>query len=316
MSLPNPQQSARDTVPAGLLQLEVMAGRHAGVGVPLDADGCCIGSAPDADVMLRDPGVAPAHVRLKLERSNLCIEAAGADVGVGDEVLPLGHGCRVRLPAELVLGEARLCISKPSASTHSGGVIARGVRQLSGSIGARHTIVAGTFVVSLLALSVIAFGLPHGSGEQLAEPAAAARVPAAGPPSETASLDEAMRELKGRLDQARLRSLRVGMLDGSITVTGRLSRREADAWKTIERWFDQAYGGRLVLAAKVTVSEGRTPPPPLQAIYFGVRPYIITADGSRHEPGSVLDNSWVVTEIGEGRLVLAKDGETVTLTYP
>jgi hypothetical protein len=302
-------------VPAGLLQLEVMAGRHAGVRVPLDADGCCIGSAPDADVMLRDPGVAPAHVRLKLERSSLSIEAAGADVGVGDEVLPLGHGCRVRLPAELVLGEARLCISKPGASLYAGGVIARGVRQLSGSIRARHTIVAGAFVVSLVTLSVIAFGLPHGSGEQSAEPAAAARVPAA-PASETASLDEAMRELKSRLDQARLRSLRVGMLDGSITVSGRLSRREADAWKTIERWFDQTYGGRLVLAAKVTVSEGHTSPPPLQAIWFGVRPYIITADGARHEPGSVLDNGWLVSEIGEGRLVLSKDGETVTLTYP
>jgi len=67
----------------------------------------------------------------------------------------------------------------------------------------------------------------------------------------------------------------------------------------------------------VTVSEGRTlPPPQLQAIWFGVRPYIITVDGSRHEPGSALDNGWVVSEIGKGRLVLARDGETVALTYP
>jgi Inner membrane component of T3SS, periplasmic domain len=111
--------------------------------------------------------------------------------------------------------------------------------------------------------------------------------------------------------------LRVGILDGSLSVTGRLAKREADAWRTIERWFDQTYGGRLVLAAKVTVGDSRTlPPPQLRAIWFGVRPYIITADGARHEPGSVLDNGWLVSEIGEGRLVLAKDGETLDLTYP
>src|SRR5215468_3834716 len=99
MSLPNPSSSARETVPADQLLLEVVAGRHAGVCVPLDSTGFCIGSAQDADVLLRDPGVAPTHVRLRLDRSLLCIEAEGGDVGVGNEVLPLGHGCQVRLPA-------------------------------------------------------------------------------------------------------------------------------------------------------------------------------------------------------------------------
>jgi len=300
-------------MPAGLLMLEVVAGRHAGVRVPLDADFCCIGSAPDADIMLRDPGVAPAHVRLKLELSGLCVEAAGADVGLGTDLLPLGHGCRVDLPAEIILGEAQICVSR---SPRSGGVLAGGISRLSASTGVRRAIAAGTFIVSLVTLSVIAFGLPHRSGERPVGAALGSRVPAT-PPGETASLDEAMRELNDRLDRALLRSLRVGMLDGSITVTGRVAPREADAWKTIERWFDQTYGGRLVLAAKVTVSEGRTlPPPQLQAIWFGVRPYIITVDGSRHEPGSALDNGWVVSEIGKGRLVLARDGETVALTYP
>lgn len=314
MSLPNPAQSARMT--ADLLLLEVVAGRHAGVRVPLDAAGCCIGSAGEADVMLRDPGVAPVHVRLELGRSGLRIEAAGADVGVGAEVLPLGHGCRVRLPAELILGEARLCISKPATSSRSGGVIAEGVRRLRDAIGARHAVAAGTLAVSLVALSVIAFGLPHGAGERPAGTTADARVPAA-PPGAAASLEEAMRELTRRLDQARLRSLRVGILDGSLSVTGRLAKREADAWRTIERWFDQTYGGRLVLAAKVTVGDGWTlPPPQLRAIWFGVRPYIITVDGAHHEPGSVLDNGWAVAEIGQGRLVLTKDGETLALTYP
>src|SRR5437879_7616482 len=114
MSLPNSRSSARDAAPADHLMLEVIGGRHAGVYLPLDAGECSIGSAHEADVLLRDPGVAPTHVRLRLDRSVLCIEAEGGNVGVGNEVLPVGNGCRVRLPAELALGEARLCVSRPA----------------------------------------------------------------------------------------------------------------------------------------------------------------------------------------------------------
>ena len=75
MSLPNSRSSARDAAPADHLMLEVIGGRHAGVYLPLDAGECSIGSAHEADVLLRDPGVAPTHVRLRLDRSVLCIEA-------------------------------------------------------------------------------------------------------------------------------------------------------------------------------------------------------------------------------------------------
>src|SRR6059036_3095021 len=65
MSLPNSRSSARDAAPADHLMLEVIGGRHAGVYLPLDAGECSIGSAHEADVLLRDPGVAPTHVRLR-----------------------------------------------------------------------------------------------------------------------------------------------------------------------------------------------------------------------------------------------------------
>jgi len=312
MSLPNPSSSARDAVPADQLILEVVAGRHAGVCVPLDGAGFSVGSGHDADVLLRDPGVAPTHVRLRLDRSLLSIEAEGGDVGVGNEVLPLGHGCRVRLPADLALGEARLCISRPASVAIPDASFGVFVRELMDAIGLRRGAAAIVLVVSLLALSVMAY--PHGGGE-VAAPTPAA--PGALAPGAAVPLDLAMGELTTRIDAARLRNLHVSIRDGSLLVSGQLARREHEAWKAIERWFDQSYGGRPALATNVTVNEGRVlPPPQLQALWFGVRPYIITANGARHEPGSVLDNGWIVTEIGEGRLVLSRDGEMKTLTYP
>src|SRR5262245_41240944 len=150
-------------MPAAPLMLEVVAGRHAGVRVQLDADRCCVGSAPDADIMLRDPGVAPAHVRIKLELSGLCVEAAGADVGLGTELLPLGHGCRVDLPAEIILGEAQICVSR---ARRSGGVLAGGISRLSASTGVRRAIAAGTFIVSLVTPPFTALASPSTRAQQ------------------------------------------------------------------------------------------------------------------------------------------------------
>jgi hypothetical protein len=205
-------------------------------------------------------------------------------------------------------------VSRPVAAARPGEALTASLDRLRASIGVRRGAATVTFLVALVAVSVIALGHPRGGKEPavVAPPAVAAA-----PAGAAATLDQAAGEIGRRIESAQLRSLRVGTAEGRVVVTGHLARREADAWRSIERWFDQVHGGRLVLASKVTVSDGRTlPPPQLRAIWFGVRPYIITADGARHEPGSVLDNGWVVTEIGERRLVLAKDGETLALTYP
>jgi hypothetical protein len=96
-----------------------------------------------------------------------------------------------------------------------------------------------------------------------------------------------------------------------------VSQQEAIDWAAIQQWFDQTYGGRIVLTTKISPpGEPRTMPAlPLQAIWYGERPYIVTADGERYFQGAVLDNGWIIRDIGEDRLLLAKDGETVALTY-
>jgi hypothetical protein len=45
-------------------------------------------------------------------------------------------------------------------------------------------------------------------------------------------------------------------------------------------------------------------------VWFGERPYIITAEGNRYYEGAFLDNGWTIKDIADGRILLAKDGET------
>ena len=53
----------------------------------------------------------------------------------------------------------------------------------------------------------------------------------------------------------------------------------------------------------------------MQAVWFGERPYVITAEGNRYYKGAFLDNGWMIKDIVDGRILLAKDGETLALVY-
>jgi hypothetical protein len=135
--------------------------------------------------------------------------------------------------------------------------------------------------------------------------------------SVVATAEDAARALNDRLDAARIRTLRISAENGRLMATGTLSPQEAADWAGIQQWFDQTYGGRIVLTTRIEPPAGARPMPTLQiqAIWYGERPYIVTADGEHYFVGAVLDNGWIIREIGEDRLLLGKDGETVALTY-
>jgi hypothetical protein len=67
----------------------------------------------------------------------------------------------------------------------------------------------------------------------------------------------------------------------------------------------------------VTPTEVKKPPPVMnvQAVWFGERPYVITTEGNRYYKGAFLDNGWMIKDIVDGRILLAKDGETLALVY-
>jgi hypothetical protein len=130
--------------------------------------------------------------------------------------------------------------------------------------------------------------------------------------------EDAGRKLTERLNASGLSGLRVSTGGGQVVVSGSITKQQTNAWTEAQQWFDGAYRGRLVLVAKVTSDEAKKPPPVVnvQAVYFGERPYIITADGNRYYKGALLDNGWAIKDIADGRVLLGKDGETLALVVP
>jgi hypothetical protein len=311
---------------------EIISGLHRGVHLSLDGAVYRIGSTATADIVLRDPGVAPEHAVVRIDERNVRIEAVGGDIAAGPQILARGRGCRVRLPLELAIGEARLRIAGgPAASHHIPG---RSAMRLIGSILlSRPFIVSATIAGSVLAVSFLTHAIPETlpSDDHAAVAASTIRLgtatageerpvvtdnPAMVPASRSAAIDEAAQQLTSRLAAAGLHTLQARPVDGRLAVSGNLSRRQAAAWTAIEQWFDQTYRGRIQLSASVTIGESAAMPMlQLRAIWFGERPYVITAEGSRFYQGAFLDNGWVIEEIGAERVLFARDGETVVLSY-
>jgi hypothetical protein len=297
-----------------LLRLEVVGGAHRGAALLLDESDYRIGCSPDADIILSDPGVAPAHATLHIGRDMLTgramvrIGATGADMMIGQEKLPLSRGCRVKLPVSIALGEARLKLSDSGTDRIP---VPRTLKAAG---------VASVAVVAV-AIGVQAFRawgpVDIRATEQLAsgQPAELSTANVSG--AVTRAAEEAARALTARLAAAKITTLRISAENGRLAATGTVAGRQTAEWGAIQRWFDLTYGGRLILTTLLD-APGAPPAMPalqLQAVWYGERPYVLTAGGEHYFKGAVLDNGWILQDIGEDRLLLAKDGETVALTY-
>jgi Inner membrane component of T3SS, cytoplasmic domain/Inner membrane component of T3SS, periplasmic domain len=308
------------------LKFEVVAGTHQGAVVMLDRADYRIGSSPHADIVLSDSGVAAEHAVLRIERSTVRIDATGAAVRVERELLPVSRGRRVRLPVSFTLGAARIHLSGSIGDTP-----AQRLGELSRWVIGKPFTATGVLACFVLAITVVAQGLPRKprtdpAGTTFSEAAGLEHLTSgqvqgpstASPESQLASTaEEAAYKLKARLSDANIQTLRVSVVDGRLAVAGKVSKQDASAWGEIQQWFDQTYGGRLVLATEVSpASEVRSLPAlHLQAISYGEHPYIVTGDGERYYEGAVLDNGWILREIGEDRLLLTKEGEQVAVPY-
>jgi len=154
--------------------------------------------------------------------------------------------------------------------------------------------------------------------EAIAELSGCDRQPAPNPgPAPALNAEDAGRKLAERLNGAGLTGLRVTTGGGQVVVTGRITKQQTDAWTEAQQWFDASFRGRLVLVANVTPTDAKKPTPVVnvQAVWFGERPYIITDEGNRYYKGAYLDNGWTIKDIADGRILLAKDGETLALVY-
>jgi hypothetical protein len=307
--------------------LLVTHGLHAGAALDLAEPVYTVGSTTESDIVLRDSGIAPVHARLRRKGGQVEIEALSGDVTLASgEVVWKGHGRRCKLPVEVVFGEARILLTCPW--------------QVSANLSAagRSTLVAAGLVAAAFVLSIAYHGLsvagPERSLQRARSGEESTRLPVAVGTQQFAETDvaqsgqvaaaqapesaiEASKQLELRLAQAGIGSLSVEVSHGRLTVAGSIPAQQAEAWTDIQSWFDQTYGGHVPLISDiVTAGVEKTPRLPLKAIWYGQRPYIITADGARYYEGAFVNDGWTIKQIGEKELLLTKGGSTVALKYP
>jgi len=338
MSMPSFAASLFGAVSASsTFVLEITAGVHRGVRLELEPGDCRIGSTSGADIVLRDAGIAGEHAILRVGPRSVDLHAIGGEVRVGGEVIAKGYGCALRPPIDLTIGEARLRISIERGEAPARNA-AEGDAPVRPRISRAILMAGALLVVGLIASRVAAPIITGLTGVARAEAPSdvfekidklKTEQGRQTPPSTTASArqpqpnlasantaEDAARKLGERLDGSGLSGLRASASGGQVVVTGSISKQQSAAWTEAQQWFDAAYRGRLVLVANVSFTEAKPMPVVnVQAVWFGERPYIITAEGNRYYKGAFLDNGWTIKDIADGRILLAKDGETLALVY-
>src|SRR5262249_59665716 len=126
---------------------------HQGVLLELEAGDVRIGSTSDADIVLRDAGIAAEHAILRVGPRSIDLHAIGGDVGVGEEIVANGYGCALRAPVDLTIGEARLRISIERAQAPAPTPVE------PGNAPARPPISAAILIAGALLIAVPALGL-------------------------------------------------------------------------------------------------------------------------------------------------------------
>ena len=290
-------------VPMQFPTLEVLGGRHQGVNLAL-TEGCYLIGSDDADqLVLGDPGVVAGHLRLRLDRHRVCIEAQGEQVLLEQRgrsrLIARGTGYRADLPVVVQLGEARL-----------------GVRAAPGTVPAAPVWYGrpqGLLALAFMGLcaGAVAMLQPVDGASSATLPGPALSVP---PPSEP-TLEQALQDLRHRAESAGLEEVSVTAHAQGLRIAGSIAPTQRDAWQALQRHFDARYGRRFVLHGAVQV-RAPTPRPALnvQAAWFGPNPYIIDTTGERLYPGAVLEGGWRIERIADDRIQLAHERERFELT--
>lgn len=287
------------------ITLEVVSGLHSGARLELGDGVDTIGSAAESQIILRDEGVAPVHLRIVARGRQAELEAIGGEVELSrGETIPVGFGRRATLPVEFSIGSARVRLTgSPPESRRA-------------TLMSTAPVLAGAFALTvILALVANNFSQAETGGTAVDEmfvssPQTAAVAPV---PQTLAELAEAL-EIK--LAQSGLTDLNVATEGGRLIVRGTVSKAQSVEWADIQFSFDQTNGSRIPLVSEVQI--GGVPATPrlaMQAIWYGERPYVIAADGARYHEGAFIDGGWAISKIGETALTLTKDGATIALKY-
>ncbi len=171
-------------------RLEIRSGLYAGVTQHVGAGRLVLGSGAEADILLMEPDLAPAHAAFVLQDRTIRVEGLASDVAVaGVGPVPAGAARTVRLPATIEIGDVSLAwdlahasVPEPRAARPLGiarGLLARPAVPGIAAAGMLAVTVLLTLVNPIAGAAVLIDGAGKAAQSQPHDRSGAAAVPAA-----------------------------------------------------------------------------------------------------------------------------------------
>lgn len=290
--------------------LDVVAGVHRGVTLAMQEPICVIGAGHDDDLVLSDAGIAARHVRLRFTAQHVSLEALGGDIQVTaagrTTAIARGHGYRAALPLSLQLGDATLMLLAPLDDVRAHAPVWYSKTQW---------VMAGAFMCICAGAVAMFNDAPEADPMAFINnlPATATGISNPAP-----SLDSARADLAKRASSAKLKDLKIVAANGQLKASGSLTPDQRPEWVALQQYFDSHYGRHFVLHSNdVAVrAPGAQPKVHFQAVWFGENPYVIDSTGTRLVAGAPLTDGWVIKDIKNEMVELARGDENFYFTLP
>lgn len=282
-------------------ELVVEAGPQKGARIQLVPGRYRVGSAVCNDIILLDPSVAGTHFLLDVSESAIRIEPDEAPLAMAGRrrSLPVGAAPLLcRRPRQFAAGCTEFLLD-PGGAT-------RPLHKLRLHL-ALPVLVCGMLLV---ASGIAPAGITH-----FASPLSSAPVPEASARPAVASTAEILEQFRLRLHAAQLDGVQLAQaVDGAFTLTGSVPPAQEPALQAVQRWFDAAFGARMMLIDDVRVADER-PLLAVRAAWTGAGPYVIDGTGQRLLLGARLAGGWVITAIAGDCVTLQRDGRTLAMHF-
>ncbi len=282
-------------------ELVIETGPQQGAHIRLEPGRYRAGSAVCNDIVLLGLGVADTHFLLEVSEAAIRIEADEAPLAIPGRRRGLPVGASPLLcskPLRFAAGDTQFLLDPAGATPPARKRRVRLVLALPIVACGMLLVASGTAPASIMAVAP----QPTPIRDTAARPA---------PPS----TDEILDQLRAKLHAARLDSVQpVSAADGSVALTGTVPPAQEPPLRAVQRWFDAAFGARLVLVDGVKVAN-EPPPLAVRAAWTGAEPYVIDGAGQRLLLGARLPSGWVVAAIAEDCVTLQRDGRTLAVHF-
>ncbi|HET7314023.1 SctD/MshK family protein [Salinisphaera sp.] len=294
-------------------QLRVTGGAHAGAASELAYSGCRIGSADDDDIVLSDAGVVAHHLTIRTYGQRVAVEASGGEIQLNGARLESKTGMRTSLPVDIRIGQAALRLESEARFELPSAMVAKIKRagSITGAVAVFGIIALSSTLDAQSALAHIAAPIFHAadSKDNAAKAAQSAKK------ERLAARNEAVRNLRDRIDQANLSGVTVAVDGANVRASGHITTADQSKWTQIHQWFDGHYGNRVMLVSSVKANPVRPPNVHFSAIWLGEHPYVVDKNGRRRYPGSAIGDGWVVASIQSDAVTIRRGDRRYTYRF-